>query len=51
MICGKFKLINISFLLGGHRPGSADSRTAWDNKAYNHGPDINTVSTNMYGKN
>ena len=43
-------MICFFFHIGRPRPGSADSRTAWENKAYHHGPDINTVSTEMYGK-
>ena len=41
---------NCNLCAGSLRPGSADSRSAWDNDAYDHGPDINTVSTGVYGK-
>ena len=45
-----FKIKTNTCLIGSHRPGSADSRSAWDNEGYTNDPGINTVSAGVYGK-
>ncbi|XP_076822255.1 polycystin-2-like protein 1 isoform X2 [Clavelina lepadiformis] len=43
----EYELDHIS--LGGRRPGSAESRNAWDNEAFDNTPGVtNTISTNYY---